>query len=116
MAKIADKKKVKDTYLNSISEFLENAGEDVLRIKDNVISFPIVYPDGEEGFITVTISIPTGSRDGEAFDGYEAANEYKFQLEEKTKKAAAKAEEKAKKIARDEKRRASAEEKKEKRA
>jgi hypothetical protein len=48
------------------------------------------------------VQIPTGTRDGEAYDGYEMAADYARKVEEKAAKAAKAAEEKARKIARDE--------------
>ena len=112
MATVKEKNIVKNEVLDIIVKALEDTGYDVCgKTKENVIALPILMGD-EEGYATVTVSIPTGSRDGEAYDGYEEAENYKFQLEEKAKKAAAKEAEKQRKIARDEKRRASAAEKK----
>lgn len=112
MASVKEKNIVKNEILAICIKALEDAGYDICgKTKENMAALPILIGD-EEGYATVSVSIPTGSRDGEAYDGYEEAENYKFQLEEKAKKAAAKEAEKAKKIARDEKRRASAAEKK----
>lgn len=112
MASVKEKNVVKNELLEIVVKALEDAGYDVCgKTKENVIALPICIGD-EEGYATITVSIPTGSRDGEAYDGYEEAANYKFQLEEKAKKAAEKEAEKARKIARDEKRRASVAEKK----
>lgn len=85
---------------------LEGAGEDVGFTASNEINFPIVLEDGTEDFIVVRVSIPTGSRDGDIYDGYGAREDYTMKCEAKALKAAKAAELKAKKIARDEKMRA----------
>ena len=49
----------------------------------------------------MTVKVPTGSRDGEAYDGYAMAEEYRLKVAEKAEKARKAAEAKAKKIAKD---------------
>lgn len=97
---------LREKYVGIISKLLEEEGEEVLIIKSNEIALPVVNEMGEDAFITLTIKVPTGSRDGDAFDGYELAQDYKQKLEQKAIKAEKKQVEKAKKIARDEKLRA----------
>lgn len=79
---------IRDRYLNEIRDLMRERGEDVLKISSNQISFPVVDEEGNEDFIKITISVPTGERAGEEFDGYSEAADYKLHLEEKARKKA----------------------------
>ena len=89
-------------YLDMITKLLVNADEEVLRVKSNEIAIPCVDADGEDSFVVVTIKVPTGSRDGDPYDGYGEAESYEMACKQKAEKAAADAKKKAAKIARDE--------------
>ena len=78
------------------------ADEDVQLAGSNEIAIPIVDGEGEDSWVTITIKVPTGSRDGDPYDGYAMAEEYRMKQAEKKEKAKKAAEEKARKIARDE--------------
>lgn len=91
-------------YLNRITEFLENEGEQVLRVGSNQIAFPITDKEGNEDFIRITIAIPTGKAD-EPWDGYMEATGYEVEQKEKEEKAQKRAEAKKKKMAADAERR-----------
>ena len=99
------REQVKSQYMEKLIQLLAEQ-EDVGRTGTNEFNFPIVDTEGNEDFVVVKITIPTGSRDGEEYDGFGARNDYEIKLKEKAEKAAAAAEAKAKKIAADEKRRA----------
>jgi flagellar biosynthesis/type III secretory pathway protein FliH len=88
-------------YLNLITELLAGADEEVLRVKSNEIAIPCVDDEGNDSYVVVTIKVPTGSRDGDPYDGYGEAESYAIACKQKAEKAAAEAEKKAKKIARD---------------
>ena len=106
MAKVSRKvlrEQVKSLYLTKVRDGLENDGEEVLLVGSNKLAIPVVDAEGNEDFITITISIPTGSRDdNEPYDGYGQAERYKLKLEENQRKAEEKAKKKAEKIKRDE--------------
>ena len=91
---------VKEEYMNKLMEMLGEI-EDIGRTGSNEFNFPVVDSEGNEDFIVIKVSIPTGSRDGEAYDGYGARNDYEISVKEKAEKAAAAAAAKEKKIARD---------------
>lgn len=93
---------IRRTYLEIIKEALEAKGEEVLQTGSNVLAVPCVDENGDEQFCCFTIKVPTGSRDGDPYDGYGEAESYALSVKQKTEKAAADAEKKAKKIARDE--------------
>ena len=85
-----------------IHQFVENEGEEVLRVKSNEIAIPTLDSEGNEEFIVITFKVPTGSRDeGEAYDGYGVAQQYAEHCAEQEEKAIAEAEKKARKIAKD---------------
>ena len=71
------------SYANMFLDLLANSGEDVGRVSAGVINFPVVDENGNESWIEVTIKVPTGSRDGTPYDGYELREDYliKHQVE-----------------------------------
>ena len=100
MAKLTRKQldeEIKVRFLEGVAEHLSNVGEEVLRVGSNEIALPVVDTEGEERWLVLTFKVPTGSRDGEAYDGYYMKEDYEMKLAEK----AAKAEEKAKKAEKD---------------
>lgn len=96
---------VKEKYVNVLWDLLKEK-EDLLRVGSNEIAFPIVDSEGNEDFIVLKVTIPIGAKRGaEPYDGYEAAEDYAFNLKLKEEKKIEKEKQKAKKIAKDEKRR-----------
>lgn len=105
---MVSKKKVMEEirarYLALIGEFLDGYGEEVLQIKSNEITIPVIGSDDNEYWLVCTVKVPTGADKGrEPFDGYVEAEDYEHKLKEKELKAKKKAEEKAKKIEHDKK-------------
>ena len=99
----AERELIRAQFLDNVSSFLANGGEEVLRVKSNEIAIPVVGCEGNEDYIVITFKVPTGANKGlEPYDGYAVAEDYAHNLAEKERKAKAKAEEKARKIARDE--------------
>lgn len=94
MAKLTRKQldeEIKVRFLEGVSEHLENAGEEVLRVGSNELALPVVDSNGEERWLVVTFKVPTGSREGDAYDGYSMKEDYEMKLAEKAAKAEAKA-------------------------
>ena len=83
-----------------IKKAFTDAGYEVLQVGSNSFAIPFVV-EGEEGYYKIPVQIPKGSRDGEAFDGYAEAENFKMESEEKAKKKADSAAKKAAKIERD---------------
>ena len=104
MAKTAKvlNEEIKVRFLEGVSEHLTNVGEEVLRVGSNEIALPVVDEDGNEKWLVLVFKVPTGSRDGDAYDGYAMAEEYQMKLADR----AAKAEAKAKKAEKDKAKRA----------
>lgn len=96
---------LREHYLDVLTDVLKAQGEDVLRTGSNEIAFPVVDSEKNDKFIVITVKVPTGSRDGDLYDGYAMAEDYEIHLKEKAEKAKKAAEAKAKKMARDKKQR-----------
>ena len=92
---------LRNKYLDLVSALLAGADEEVLRVKSNEIAIPCVDDEGNDSYVVITVKVPTGSRDGDPYDGYGEAESYAMACKQKAEKAKADAEKKAKKIARD---------------
>ena len=93
---------LRQRYVEVIKKALSDLGEEVLQTGSNTIAIPCVDDNGDEQFCCFTIKVPTGSRDGDPYDGYGEAESYEMGCKQKAEKAAADAKKKAAKIARDE--------------
>lgn len=98
--------RLRDQYITILSELFSDRGEEVLRTGSNEIALPCVDDESNEKFIVLTVKVPTGSRDGDPYDGYSMAEDYKIKSKQKAETAAKKEAEKAKKMERDAKQRA----------
>ena len=87
---------IKVRFLEGVAEHLTQVGEEVLRVGSNEIALPVLDEDGNEKWLVLTFKVPTGTRQGEAYDGYEMAEDYKMKLENKAIKEQQKAEKAAK--------------------
>ena len=97
--------KLREKYLEIVGKVLTDGGEEVLRVGSNELAIPCLDEDDNEKFIVVTIKVPTGSRDGDAYDGYSMAEDWEIKCKNKAETAKKKEAEKAKKIAKDKKKR-----------
>ena len=93
---------IRKSFLEKVSTFLAESGEEVLIVKSNEIAIPVVGCEGNEDFLVLTFKVPTGANKGtEPYDGYALAEDYVHNLAEKERKAEERKAEKARKIARD---------------
>lgn len=92
---------IRAKYMGVIMDYLKAQDEEVLVTGSQEIALPCVDEEGNDEFIVITFKVPTGSRDGEAYDGYSVAEDYRMREEEKAEKAKIAAEKKAKQIAKD---------------
>ena len=98
----AERELIRKTFLEKVSQFLAESGEEVLIVKSNEIAIPVVGCEGNEDFIVINFKVPTGANKGtEPYDGYALAEDYVHNLAEKERKAEERKAEKARKIARD---------------
>ena len=107
--KLALANQVRAYFIQTLSDFFVERGEDVGMVASNTINLPTVI-DGEECWVEVTVKVPKGTKD-EEYDGYGRREDYSISLDEKADKVAKKAAEKAAKIAKQKARKAKAEEK-----
>lgn len=94
---------IKTRYLDGIVDHLTEVGEEVLRVGSNEIAIPVVDSESNEKWLVLTFKVPTGSRDGDVYDGYSMKEDYEIKCKNREEKAKENAEKKAKKIARDKK-------------
>ena len=94
---------LRNSYLEKLTDFLRSNGEEVLITGTNEFALPCVDAEGNDEFIVVTVKVPTGSRDGDAYDGYSMAEDFSMKMAEKKAKAEEAAAKKAAKIERDRK-------------
>lgn len=96
--KKSELKKIKrEEVLGMITDLLKSNDEDVLRVSSNKIAYPCVIGEDDE-YVTITVQIPNGSRDGEPYDAYEQAEQYAEKEKEKAEKAKEREEKKRKKL------------------
>lgn len=80
------KNALREYYLDKIvTYFQQNTDEEILRTGSGEIVLPCVDTDGNERYVQIKVIIPNGSRDGDSFDGYALAEEYKLKQESKAK-------------------------------
>ena len=103
MSKKATNDALREMYVNNLIETLNAAGEEVLRVGSNEIAIPVIDGEGEDSYVVFKVQVPTGSRDGDAYDAYGLAQEYEMKQTEKKEKAAKAEKAKAAKIARGQK-------------
>lgn len=97
---------IRNEIMTKIWHNLNDCEYDTLKTASNEICVPIVNAESEEGYLVITFKIPKGSRDGDPYDGYAMAEEYKMKCEAKAQKEAEALRKKQEKIAKDEKARA----------
>ena len=69
--------------------------------RSNEIALPCVDAEGNDSYVVITVKVPTGSRDGDPYDGYGEAESYALACKQKAERAEADAKKKAAKIAKD---------------
>ena len=77
-------------YLERVLACLSQEDE-VLMVGANELAVPVVDADGCEKWIVLAVKVPTGSRDGDAYDGYAMAEDYRMRQADKAAKAAERA-------------------------
>lgn len=97
MAKVNRKEteKIRNTYLEEIGKFYNGMNVEIFQIASNKLCVPVVGEEGGEYFLTITLAVPTGERNGEPFDGY--AEKETWRLKVSNKKIREKEKEKKKK-------------------
>ena len=94
---------LRNERVNALIEKFSTEENDVLRTGSNEISIPVLDNEKNEKWIVITVKVPTGSRDGDEYDGYEKAEDYEIRIKEKKEKTEKRKAGKAKKIERNKK-------------
>lgn len=89
-------------YMEKVGAFLAEQGEELLVTASNEYAIPCVDAEGNDSWLVLTFKVPTGSRDGDPYDGYSLAEDYEMKCKAKKEKAQESARKKAEKIKRDE--------------
>lgn len=94
---------LKTAILTDLMAHFTAQGEDCQQTATHKFGFPCVDSEGNDEYIVITISVPTGERgtDGAPYDLYGEAEDYRLKQIAKTEKAKEAAAKKAAKIARD---------------
>lgn len=98
------KKSVKDFMRANVLErtmhyWNEVEGNDVLPVASGSFSMPVLGPEGEEGFVTVTVVVRDKDRADNVYDGYADSEAYLAEEADKRRLAKEKAEEKERQAA-----------------
>ena len=62
--------------------------DEVLVVGTNELAVPVVDTDGNEKWIVVSVKVPTGTREGDSYDGYAMAEDFRIRQKNKAEKAA----------------------------
>ena len=92
---------IRAKFMKAVSDYLTESGEEVLVVGSNEIALPCVDSENNDEFLVITFKVPTGSRDGDAYDGYSMAEDFAMKEREKAEKAEKAKADKEKKIAKD---------------
>lgn len=85
MAKVNRKEteKIRNLYLNEITKFYNDMNVEIFQIASNKLCIPVVGDKGGEYFLTITLAVPTGERNGEPFDGYGEKESWELKVKDK---------------------------------
>ena len=86
MSKKVLREGIKAQWMEKVLEWLKANEEEGLVFGSNKIAVPVVDGEGNEDWLTLTLTVPTGSRDGDVFDGYEMARDWEMTQKEKAEK------------------------------
>jgi hypothetical protein len=62
--------------------------DEVVMAESNELAIPVVDAEGNEKWVVITVKVPTGGRDGDAYDGYAKAEDYRMRQANKAAKQA----------------------------
>ena len=88
-------------FMESVIAHLTAQGEEILQTGSQEIAIPCVDSEGNDEYVVITFKVPTGSRDGDPYDGYGMAQSYTMKVQADVEKKAEAERKKQAKIARD---------------
>lgn len=92
MTKLELNNAIRNATLQEIVSALAPSHDDVLQVDSGKVAFPCVDAEGNEKWAVIAVTVPSGSRDGEPFDGYAKAKEYAEHVKEQADKKKAREE------------------------
>lgn len=105
---MADKKtkkqlheEIRTKYMQMVMQYLAEQDEEILRTGSQEIAIPCLDSEGNDEYLVITFKVPTGSRDGDAYDGHSVAESYAMHIKEQAEKTAKAKADKARKAERD---------------
>lgn len=90
---------LRTSEFDKLAALLAENGYEILQTKGAQFASPVVDMNGGERFIRITLEVPKGDREGNAYDGYAEAQVFATEQAEKAIKAEEVARKKAEKIA-----------------
>ena len=69
-------------FMEAVAKLLSEQGEGSPPHQPNEIAIPTLDEEGNEEFLVLVFKVPTGSRDGDAYDGYSMAEDYAMKVRE----------------------------------
>ena len=90
---------LRQSEFSKLTDLLTANGYEVLVTKGAQVACPVVDEVGDDRFIRITLEVPKGDRDGNAYDGYAEAEAFTADQAEKAQKAEEVAKRKAEKVA-----------------
>lgn len=88
-------------FMESVIAHLTAQGEEILQTGSQEIAIPCVDSEGNDEYVVITFKVPTGSRDGDPYDGYGIAQSYTMKVQADAEKKAEAQAKKERKIAKD---------------
>ncbi len=79
--------KLRKQFIEKINKFLTESGEEVLVTASNELCVPCIDDEGNDEYLVIVFKVPTGDREGTAYDGYAMADDYARKSTEKAEKA-----------------------------
>ena len=92
---------LRNSFMSKVAKYLTDQGEEILQTGSQEIAIPCTDSENNDEFLVITFKVPTGSRDGEAYDGYSMAEDYAIKVRQQAEKAEKAKAAKEKKIAKD---------------
>lgn len=87
---------LRELWMTNIINLIDDQYE-VLRVGSGKLAIPVLDEENNEKWVTISVSVPKGSNDGEAYDGYGEAEAYTEAQVEKARKSAEREAEKVRK-------------------
>jgi hypothetical protein len=110
MTKAQLETELRNSYLKLVADMInEKVETDALPVSASELAIPCLDSEGNEKWVIIKVSIPRGPRDGEGgyipYNGYQVAEDYAKDCQEKAEKKADVERRKQEKIAKDQKKR-----------